>query len=77
VGSTLLGVEQPRDPLELVMSLREETAEFRATVAHLSSDMAEVKQDLRRLDDRLFQLMLLQLGTLATALASLVAVLAS
>jgi hypothetical protein len=70
-------VEQPRDPLELVMSLHEETAEFRATVVHLSSDMAEVKQDLRRLDDRLFQLMLLQLGTLATALASLVAALAS
>ena len=70
-------MEQPRDPLELVMSLREQTAEFRATVAHLSSDMAEVKQDLRRLDDRLFQLMLLQLGTLATALASLVAGLAS
>ena len=59
------------------MSLREETAELRATVAHLSSDMGEVKQDLRRLDDRLFQLMLLQLGTLATALASLVAALAS
>jgi hypothetical protein len=36
-----------------------------------------VKHDLRRLDDRLFQLMLLQLGTLATAFASLVAVLAS
>ena len=59
------------------MTLREETAEFRATVAPLSSDMAEVKQDLRRLDDRLFQLMLLQLGTLATAFASLVAALAS
>jgi hypothetical protein len=59
------------------MSLREETAEFRATVSLLSSDVGEVKQDLRRLDDRLFQLMLLQLGTLATALASLVAVLAS
>ena len=70
-------MEQPRDPLELVMSLREETEEFRATVSHLSSDVGEVKQDLRRLDDRLFQLMLLQLGTLATALASLVAVLAS
>ena len=70
-------MEQPRDPLELVMSLREETAEFRATVAHLSSDMAEVKQDLRRLDHRLSQLMLLQLGTLATALASLVPALAS
>jgi hypothetical protein len=77
VGQYAFDVEQPRDPLELVMSLREETAEFRATVVHLSSDLAEVKQDLRRLDDRLFQLMLLQLGTLATALASLVAALAS
>jgi hypothetical protein len=37
-------VEQPRDPLELVMSLGEETAEFRATVGHLSSDLSEVKQ---------------------------------
>jgi hypothetical protein len=70
-------VEQPRDPFELVIGLREEMAELRATVAHLSSDMAEVKQDLRRLDDRFFQLTLLQLGTLATALASLVAALVS
>ncbi len=70
-------MEQPRDPFELVIGLREEMAELRATVAHLSSDMAEVKQDLRRLDDRFFQLTLLQLGTLATALASLVAALVS
>jgi hypothetical protein len=69
-------VERPRDPLDLVIGLREGMAELRATVAHLSTDLAEVKQDLRRLDDRFFQLMLLQLGTLATALASLVAVLA-
>jgi hypothetical protein len=46
-------------------------------VLHLSSVVAEAMKGLRRLDDRLFQLMLLQLGTLATALASLVAVLAS
>jgi len=46
-------------------------------VAHLSSDVSDVRQDLRRLDDRLFQLILLQLGTLATALASLVAALLS
>jgi hypothetical protein len=37
----------------------------------------EFRTDIRRLDDRLFQLMLLQLGTLATALASLVAALIS
>jgi hypothetical protein len=70
-------MERPRDPLELVMGLREEMAEVRTTTAHLSTAMAEVKQDLRRLDDRLFQLMLLQVGTLATALASLVAALVS
>jgi hypothetical protein len=60
-------VEQPRSEL----------AELRATASHLVTDMAEVRHDLRRLDDRLFQLMLLQLGTLATSLASIVAVLAS
>ena len=46
---------------------------------HLSSELADVRlefrTDIRRLDDRIFQLMLLQLGTLATALASLVAAL--
>jgi hypothetical protein len=70
-------VERARDPFELVVGLREEMAELRTTTAHLSSDVGEVKQDLRRLDDRIFQLLLLQLGTLATALASLVAALAS
>jgi len=65
-------VEQSRDrPWELVIGLREEVAELHATVTHLTADMAEAKHDLRRLDDRIFQLMLLQLGTLATALASL------
>jgi hypothetical protein len=66
-------VEKPRDPFELVSGLREEMVEIRATVTHLSADLAEVKQDLRRLDDRVFQSMLLQIGTLATALAALVA----
>jgi hypothetical protein len=70
-------MERPRDPFELVMGLREEVAELRAGVAHLSLEMREVKQDLRRLDDRLFHLVLLQLGTLATALAALVAALIS
>jgi hypothetical protein len=60
-------VERPRNDL----------AELRATVAHLASDLTDMRQefraDIRRLDDRIFQLMLLQLGTLATALAALVA----
>jgi hypothetical protein len=74
-------MEQPRDPFEFVIGLREEMAELRTTVAHMSADIAELKEefrtDFRRLDDRFLQLMLLQLGTLATALASLVAALAS
>jgi hypothetical protein len=56
-------------------------AELRADVRHLTADVAELKHelrtDIRRLDDRIFKLMLLQLGTLATALASLVAALVS
>jgi hypothetical protein len=56
---------------------RGELVELRAGMLHLSSELADMRQefrtDNRRLDDRIFQLMLLQLGTLATALASLVA----
>ena len=72
-----MSVEKPRDPFELVIGLREDMAELRTTVAHLSADLSEVKQDLRRLDGRIFQSMLLQLGTLATALAALVATIVS
>ena len=58
-----------------------ELAELRAGMSYLSSELADVGQEfrtgIRRLDDRIFQLMLLQLGTLATALASLVAALVS
>jgi hypothetical protein len=35
--------------------------------------MADVKHDIRRLDDRVFQVVLLQLGTLAATLASIAA----
>jgi hypothetical protein len=75
-------VEQPRDlPLELLIGLREEMAELRATVTHLAADLADLRQetraDIRRLDGRVFQLMLVQLATLATALGSLVTVLVS
>jgi hypothetical protein len=58
-------------------SLEALVAETRANVGHLASDVSELRQDIRRLDDRIFKLMLLQLGTLATALASLVAALVS
>jgi hypothetical protein len=65
-------VERPRDPFDLVIGLREDFAEMRATIGHIQGDIAELKQDFRRLDDRLFQMVLLQLGTLATALAAIV-----
>jgi len=60
---------------------RAEEIELRTNVSHLASEMADMRHefrtDIRRLDDRIFQLMLLQLGTLATALASLVVALIS
>jgi hypothetical protein len=68
-------VEQPRElPLEVL-------AEVRTTVGHLATDVADMRQefrtDIRRLDERVFQLMLAQFATLAAALGSLVAALLS
>lgn len=55
-------------------------AELRADVRHLATDVTELRQefrhDIRRLDGRIFQLLLAQLATLATALGALVATLA-
>jgi hypothetical protein len=39
--------------------------------------MVEVKQDIRRLDDRVFQVVLIQLATLAATLGSLVTAIVS
>jgi hypothetical protein len=62
-------------------SLEALVAETRATVGHIAGDLSglrqEARSDIRRLDQRIFQLMLLQLATLATALVSLVAALVS
>jgi len=58
-------------------SLEAVVAETRAAVGHLAGDVTELRQDVRRLDGRLFQLLLAQLATLAAALGSLVAALAS
>ncbi len=52
-------------------------ADTRATAKHTAEDLTELRHDVRRLDDRVFQLMLLTLATLATALASLVTALVS
>jgi hypothetical protein len=58
-------------------SLEALVADARATVGHVAEGLTDLRQDVRRLDDRLFQLMLVTLATLATALASLVAALVS
>jgi hypothetical protein len=60
---------------------RIEVVELRASLSQLASEVAglrqEVRTDIRHFDDRIFQLMLLQLGTLATGLVSLVVALVS
>jgi hypothetical protein len=51
-------------------------ADTRAAVTLLAEDVAdlrsEFRQDIRRLDDRIFQTLVIQLTTLATALGSLI-----
>jgi hypothetical protein len=60
-------------------SLEAVVAETRAGVVHLAEDVtdlrSELRSDIRRLDDRIFQVLVVQLATLATALGSLVAAL--
>jgi hypothetical protein len=62
---------------DLGWSLEALVAETRANVGHLAEDLTELRQDVRRLDDRMFQLMLVTLATFATTIASLVANLVS
>ena len=64
-------MERERGSVEAVV------AETRATVGHLADDVTELRQDVRRLDGRLLQLLLAQLATLAAALGALLAALAS
>jgi hypothetical protein len=59
-------MERPHDAFEEILALR-------VSVEHLHTDMADVKHDIRRLDDRVFQVTLLQLGTLAAVLTSVAA----
>jgi hypothetical protein len=58
-----------------------EFVELRTTVAHMASEMSDMRHefrtDIRRLDDRLFRLLLVQFATLAAALAALIANLVS
>ncbi|HEV8687818.1 MAG TPA: hypothetical protein VGQ84_11135 [Gaiellaceae bacterium] len=69
-------MEHERDwPLDVVV------AALRADVRHLAAEVAdlriEMRADIRRLDERLFLLLIAQLATLATALGALFANLAS
>jgi hypothetical protein len=60
---------------ERAWSLEALVAETRADVRHVQVDVAdlrtELRHDIRRLDGRVFQLLLVQLATLLTALGSL------
>ena len=52
-------------------------AELGADLRHLASDVTELKQDVRRIDGRVFQMLVLQVATLATLAAALVTALLS
>lgn len=71
---------EERWPLGQIVELREGVAELRASVRHLEAEVADLRQefraDVRRLDARLFQILLGQLATLGAALAALATTLA-
>jgi hypothetical protein len=52
-------------------------AELGADLRHLASDVTELKHDVRRIDGRVFQMLILQVATLATLVAALVTPLVS
>ena len=52
-------------------------AELGADLRHLGSDVTELKQDVRRIDGRVFQMLVLQVATLATLVGALVTALVS
>jgi hypothetical protein len=58
-------------------SLGSLVAETRADVRHLQADVGELRRDVRSLDGRVFQILMIQIATLATALGSLIAALAT
>jgi hypothetical protein len=58
---------------DLGWSLDALVADTRASVTLVAQNFAALRHDVRRLDDRLFQLMLVTLATLATTIASVVA----
>jgi hypothetical protein len=58
-----------------------ELVEVRTTVGHLALEMSEMRHefrtDIRRLNERVFRVLLVQFATLASALGALVAALVS
>ena len=58
-------------------SLETLVAVTRADVGHVQSDVVDLKHDVRRVEARIFQLMLATLATLATTLGTLVVTLLS
>jgi hypothetical protein len=75
-------VEQPRElPLEVLVELRTTVTRLETTATHLASDMSDMRHefrtDIRRLDDRVFRMLPVQVATLAAALGALVTALVS
>ena len=64
-------------PFEMIAALREDLGALRAGVEHVGTEQERLRADFRRLDDRLFHVMLAVLATLATTIGSLVATLAA
>ena len=61
------------DQREHAWSLEALIAETRATAVQTAQVTNELRQDFRRMDDRLFRMLLIQLATLATVLGAIVA----
>jgi hypothetical protein len=61
---------------DLALEMRAGFGELRTRVGHLEAELGDVRGDLRRLDGRFFQLLVLQLTTLATMVGALVTSLA-
>ena len=75
-------MERPHDlPLEVLVELRTTAARLETTVTHLASDVADMRHefrtDIRRFDERVFRMLLVQFATLAAALGALVTALVS
>ena len=57
---------EERRPFDVALEMREGFAELRTRAGHVEVGVVELRDDVRRLDARLFQVVMLQVATLAT-----------